>query len=200
MDWNVFSRSVPMTTAPLTDLLDAAVQNGLVRPAALTMLACSSPGSDPVTQHRRWVMIRKLLIAAAITSAAVGLAPAAVADPGPYDGDVPGMNYDASLGAPCDNYERFIFGRGPGGQAEACHFIINQFPAAQSGYWVITYPLNGVQQVGAKCDNPRGSSAQSPDGQPMLCTEHGWQIGQLTGGGAPNGAGGGFPSDTSVTH
>jgi hypothetical protein len=34
----------------------------------------------------------------------------------------------------------------------------------------------------------------------MLCTEHGSQIGQLTGGGAPNGAGGGFPSDTGVTH
>jgi hypothetical protein len=65
---------------------------------------------------------------------------------------------------------------------------------------VITYPLYGVQQVGAKCDNPRGSSAQSPDGQPMMCTVHGWQIGQLTGGGAPNGAGGGFPSDTGVTH
>jgi hypothetical protein len=131
-------------------------------------------------------MIRELLVATAITGAAVGLAPAAVADPGHYDGDVPGMNYDASLGAPCDNYERFIYGRGPGGQAEACHFIINQFPAAQSGYWVITYPLYGVQQ--------------SPDGQPMLCTEHGWQVGQLTGGGAPNGAGGGFPSDTGVTH
>ena len=145
-------------------------------------------------------MIRELLIATAITGAAVGLAPAALADPGNYDGDVPGMNYDASLGAPCDNYERFIFGRGPGGQAEACHFIINQFPAAQSGYWVITYPLYGVQPVGAKCDNPRGSSAQSPDGQPMMCTQHGWQIGQLTGGGAPNGQGGGFPSDTSITH
>ena len=115
-------------------------------------------------------MIRKLLIASAIIGAAVGLAPAAIADPGPYDGDVPGMNYDASLGAPCDNYERFIFGRGPSGQAEACHFIINQFPAAQSGFWVITYPLYGVQQVGAKCDNPRGSSAQSPDGLPMMCT------------------------------
>ncbi|HME76252.1 MAG TPA: hypothetical protein VKI00_11560 [Mycobacterium sp.] len=144
-------------------------------------------------------MIRELFIATAITGAAVGLAPAAVADPGHYDGDVPGMNYDASLGAPCDNYERFIFGRGPGGQAEACHFIINQFPAAQSGFWVITYPLNGVQQVGAPCQNPRGSSAQSPDGLPMLCTEHGWQVGQLTGGGFPNGTGGGFPSDTGQT-
>ncbi len=104
-------------------------------------------------------MIRDLLVAAAIAGAAVGLAPIAIADPGHYDGDVPGMNYDASLGAPCDNYERFIFGRGPGGQAEACHFITNQFPAAQSGYWVITYPLYGVQQVGAPCQNPRGSSA-----------------------------------------
>src|SRR2546430_8573960 len=112
-------------------------------------------------------MVRELLATAAITAGAFAAAPCAAADPH-YDGDVPGINYDASLGAPCDNYERFIFGRGPGGQAEACHFIINQFPAAQSGYWVITYPLYGVQQVGAKCDNPRGSSAQSPDGQPML--------------------------------
>jgi hypothetical protein len=64
---------------------------------------------------------------------------------------------------------------------------------------VITYPLDGVQQVGAKCDNPRGSSAQTPDGLPMLCTEHGWQVGQLTGGGFPNGTGGGFPSDTGQT-
>ena len=143
-------------------------------------------------------MIRELLIAAAISGTAVGLAPAAIGDPGHYDGDVPGMNYDASLGAPCDNYERFIFGRGPGGQAEACHFTVNQFPAAQSGFWVITYPLNGVQQVGAPCKDPRGSSAQSPDGLPMLCTEHGWQVGQLTGGGFPR-PGGGFPSDTGIT-
>src|ERR1700730_4892496 len=144
-------------------------------------------------------MIRDLFIAAAITGTAIRLTPAAVADPGNYVGDVPGMNYDASLGAPCDNYERFIFGRGPSGQAEACHFIINQLPAAQSGFWVITYPLYGVQQVGAKCDNPRGSSAQSPDGLPMMCTQHGWQVGQLTGGGFPNGIGGGFPAQTGHT-
>jgi hypothetical protein len=143
-------------------------------------------------------MIRELLIAAAITGTAVSLAPAAVADPGNYDGDVPGMNYAALLGAPCDNYERFIFGRGPNGQAEACHFIVNQFPAAQSGFWVISYPLNGVQQVGAPCPNPRGSAAQTPDGLPMLCTEHGWQVGQLTGGGFPI-VGGGFPSNTGAT-
>jgi hypothetical protein len=143
-------------------------------------------------------MIRELFVAAAITGTAVGLSPVALADPGHYDGDVPGINYDASLGAPCDNYDRFIFGRGPNGQAEACHFITNQFPAATTGFWVITYPLRGVQQVGAKCDDPRGLSAQSPDGQAMMCTEHGWQIGQLTGGGFPNGIGPGFPSFTGI--
>lgn len=78
-------------------------------------------------------MIRELLIAAAITGTAVAVAPAAAADPH-YDGDVPGMNYDASLGAPCDNYERFTFGRGPDGTAEACHFITHQNPHAESGY------------------------------------------------------------------
>jgi hypothetical protein len=193
VDWNVFSR-------PAAISLDATKPPRGTSGTDYACLQVMGRWNGPVRQHRRWIMIRELFVAGAIAGAVVGPAPLAVADPGNYDGDVPGINYDASLGAPCDNYERFIFGRGPGGQAEACHFIINQFPAAQSGYWVITYPLYGVQQVGAKCDNPRGSSAQSPDGQPMLCTEHGWQIGQRTGGGAPNGAGGGFPSDTSVTN
>lgn len=143
-------------------------------------------------------MIREMFVAAAVTATAVSLAPAAAAEPTHYDGDVPGMNYQASLGAPCDNYQRFIFGRGPGGQAEACHFIINQFPAAQSGYWVVTYPLYGVQEVGAACENPRGSAAQTPDGLPMLCTDAGWQVGQFTGGGFPI-HGGGFPTDTGQT-
>lgn len=44
-------------------------------------------------------MIRELVTTAAITGAAIGGAPVAGADPQRYDGDVPGMNYDASLGA-----------------------------------------------------------------------------------------------------
>ena len=90
------------------------------------------------------------------------------------------MNYQASLGAPCDNYERFIFGRGPSGQAEACHFPPpNQFPAATTGYWVISYPLYGVQQTGAKCPGPQ-AAAQSPAGLPMLCLgDQGWQAGMV---------------------
>ncbi|WP_343599234.1 hypothetical protein [Mycobacterium sp.] len=129
---------------------------------------------------------------------AVGWAPGAAADPNHYDGDVPGMNYDASQGAPCDNYAQFIFGRGPNGHAEVCHFIVSQFPAAQSGDSVISYPWYGIQPVDAPCPDPRGAAAQSPDGYPMLCTGHGRQIGQLTGGGFPIVAGG-VPSDTGVT-
>ncbi|BBY08836.1 hypothetical protein [Mycobacterium noviomagense] len=146
-------------------------------------------------------MIRELVIAAAVSGAALAVAPAAVADQQRYNGDVPGMNYDASLGAPCDNYERFIFGRGPDGQAEACHFITHQFPTAETGYWVISYPLYGVHNPGEPCASyadPRGSAAQTPDGLPLTCTQaQGWVVGSLTGGGFPI-VGGGFPSDTSV--
>lgn len=107
-------------------------------------------------------MIRELVTTAAITGAAIGGAPVAGADPQRYDGDVPGMNYDASLGAPCSSWERFIFGRGPSGQAEACHFPPpNQFPPAETGYWVISYPLYGVQQVGAPCPKPQAAAAVS---------------------------------------
>lgn len=148
-------------------------------------------------------MIRELFAGAAITGMAIGTAPAVVADNGHYDGDVPGMNYDASLGAPCDNYERFTFGRGPDGQAEACHFITHQNPHAQSGYWVASYPLYGVHQPGEPCAsyaNPRGSAAQTPDGLPMTCTQgQGWVVGNLTGGGLPIQSGGQFPSDTGLT-
>ena len=101
-------------------------------------------------------MIRELLVAAAITGGAVGLAPAALADSRAVGRRRAGDQLLRVAGRAGDNYDRFIFGRGPGGQAEACHFIINQFPAAQTGYGVMTYPLYGVQQVGAKCDNPRG--------------------------------------------
>jgi hypothetical protein len=126
-------------------------------------------------------MIRQLLSAASIAGITIGLAPCAAAG---YDGDVPGMNYQATLGAPCDNYERFIFGRGTSGQAEACHFPPpNQFPPATTGYWVISYPLYGVQQTGAKCPGSQ-AAAQTPDGLPMLCLgAQGWQPGWFTGAG-----------------
>jgi hypothetical protein len=124
-----------------------------------------------------WDMIRELSIAAAIAGAAISTAAAAAADSRHYDTDVPGINYDAALSAPCDSWERYIFGRGPGGEALACHYIPNQWPPVYWGFWVISYPLYGVQQIGAPCPNPRGAAAQSPDGLALVCTDsHGWQV------------------------
>jgi hypothetical protein len=124
-------------------------------------------------------MIREVCIAALVAGAAITTTPAAAADDraGRYATDVPGMNYDASLTAPCYSWERFIFGRGPGGEALACHYIPNQWPPVYWGFWVSSYPLYGVQQIGAPCENPRGAAAQSPDGLPLVCTASwGWIV------------------------
>ena len=68
-------------------------------------------------------MIRGVVVAAAAACVAIGGAPVAMADPndnlyfdkpGRYASDVPFMNYEARLSAPCDNFEINTFGRGPG--------------------------------------------------------------------------------------
>ena len=134
-------------------------------------------------------MIRELSVAAAIAGAALAMAPAAAADPaypdnpGRYATDVPGMSYDAHSGAPCYSWDRNVFGRGPGGEALQCRWIPNQWPPVDTGFWVVSYPLYGVQDIGAPCPGPQ-SAAQSPDGRPMLCLgARGWQPGALTGNG-----------------
>jgi hypothetical protein len=136
-------------------------------------------------------MIRELFIAAAIAGAAIGMAPAAAAEPGPdysddpgrYPTDVPGINYEARLGAPCYSWERNVFGRGRGGEPLQCRWIPNQWPPVYTGFWVAAYPLYGVQDIGAPCPGPQ-AAAQSSDGRPMLCLgAQGWQPGVLTGNG-----------------
>ena len=108
-------------------------------------------------------MIRELFIAAAITGTAISLTPAAVADPGNYDGDVPGMNYYASLGAPCTSSDRYVFG------VDASSTYI----CSLKSQWVPSKPLIGVRPFGGPCDgNP--NAAQSPDGIPMACNGTGW--------------------------
>ena len=135
-------------------------------------------------------MIRELTVAAAAAGIAIALAPSAAADPpdypdnpGRYPTDVPGMNYDAHLAGPCDNYQLFTFGRGPGGEPLVCHWIPNQWPPIYTGFWVASYPLYGQQDIGAPCPGPK-SAAQAPDGRPMVCLgAQGWQPGTLTGAG-----------------
>lgn len=132
-------------------------------------------------------MIRELFVAVALAGAAVSAAPTALADPdnlyfdkpGHYATDVPGMDYDAHLAGPCDNMDFFTFGRGPGGEALQCRWIANQWPPVTTGFWVATYELFGVQDIGAKCPKPQ-AAAQSPDGRPLLCLDDGWQPGFFT--------------------
>ena len=142
-------------------------------------------------------MLRRLVLAAtALAASAFAFAPTSAAD-GPqhsYDGDVPGINYQAFLSAPCFQWERFIFGRGPGGEALACHWIPNQgylgwdSPSPPyTGFWVISPRLYGVQTVGAPCPGSQ-AAAQSPDGLPMVCMgAQGWQEGVFRSGFGGNG-------------
>jgi hypothetical protein len=132
-------------------------------------------------------VIRELIAAAAVAGAAISAAPVAVADdlmypdnPVHYATDVPGMNYDAHLSGPCTNMELFTFGRGPGGETLQCRWIENQWPPVDTGFWVSSYELFGVQDVGAPCPKPQ-AAAQAPDGRPLLCLGgQGWQPGFFT--------------------
>lgn len=141
-------------------------------------------------------MFRELVIATAVVGSALGAAPAATADgtQHAYPGDVPGMSYDAYLSAPCYRWDRFIFGRGNGGEALACHYMVGMSyngmdrPPEGTGFWVISPKLYGVQEVGSPCPGPQ-SAAQSPDGLPMLCMgDRGWQPGLLRNGAWGNGS------------
>ena len=107
-------------------------------------------------------MFRELVIAAAVAGAAVGAAPVAMGEPndnmyfdkpGRYASDVPGMSYDAHLAGPCDNFEIFTFGRGPGGEPLQCHWIPNQWPPVYTGFWVAS--PQSVRRSGDRHPVPR---------------------------------------------
>lgn len=118
------------------------------------------------------------IVAAAAAAGAAALlgAPTAVAEPEFEYADVPGMIQNVELSTKCHSWERFIFGRGAGGQTYACHYIPNQWPPVDSGFWVWSPPLYGVQEIGAPCPAGRQAAAQTPDGLPLECTEsRGWQ-------------------------
>jgi len=128
-------------------------------------------------------MVRELFIASAMAAAVVATAPAPPSQAEGWAGDVPGIVYNVVADQRCDNVNVFVFGRGSSGQAMMCHFIPNQWPPKPYGTWVTSYPLYGVQDVGAPCPSPQ-AAAQSPDGRPMLCLgARGWTPGVLTGNG-----------------
>lgn len=125
-------------------------------------------------------MIRELTtaigVAALIAGTPLVTAPGAAGGPTQAVADVPGMAYHVELSTACYSWERFIFGRGDTGQTYACHYIRNQWPPVDSGFWVWSPPLYGVQDIGAPCPNPRGAAAQTVDGLALECAgSKGWQ-------------------------
>ena len=116
------------------------------------------------------------IVTAAFLAAAVQVMPDAAAAPDGQLADVPRMAYGVELSTGCTSWERYIFGRGDTGQTYACHYIPNQWPPVQTGFWVWSPPLYGVQSIGASCPDPGRAAAQSPDGLALECTEsRGWQ-------------------------
>jgi hypothetical protein len=124
-------------------------------------------------------MVRAFLATAATAAAVAGIGTAiaiaaagdANAEPPPGETDVPGMHYDAALGTTCSNWDRYVFGRAPNGQALACVGFDGQ------GTWVLSAPLRGVQTIGESCP-PGDATAQSPDGLALMCVYgQGWQPG-----------------------
>ncbi|MCV7226341.1 hypothetical protein H7J73_09900 [Mycolicibacterium komossense] len=128
-------------------------------------------------------MIRELTIALSAASAVIGVAaatvttaPTAAAAPAQDMADVPNMVYGVELSTACYSWERFIFGRGATGQTYACHYIPNQWPPVDSGFWVWSPPLYGVQTVGAPCPQAGKAMAQTVDGLALECAgAKGWQ-------------------------
>jgi hypothetical protein len=125
-------------------------------------------------------MIRELTIAAAtavtVAGTAIVAAPGAAAAPAPVMADVPGMAYGVEYSTACYSWERFIFGRGTTDQTYACHYIPNQTPFVDHGFWVWSPPLYGVQTVGAPCPASGRAMAQTVDGLALECAgAKGWQ-------------------------
>src|SRR4029079_8456959 len=116
------------------------------------------------------------IVTAAFLAAAVQVMPGAAAAPDGQLADVPRMAYGVEFSTGFTSWERYIFGRGDTGQTYACHYIPNQWPPVQTGFWVWSPPLYGVQEIGTPCPTNRGAAAQSPDGLPLECAgAKGWQ-------------------------
>lgn len=91
---------------------------------------------------------------------------------------LPGLQRDITFGQSCDNTERFVYGQDRSGGFYVCHTI----GTSTSGVWdgPLGGQLTGVRAPGTSCPYRAGSTgpfAQSPNGEPMICTDNGWALG-----------------------
>jgi hypothetical protein len=114
------------------------------------------------------------LAAAVVTAGLVG-APAALADPAnPERADdptscnipacVPGIQPGAVLGAPCDNTTYYVFGVTDWGRVVFCGS-----PRRYAPRWFRTTSLFGIKLEGSNCSGRDGMMAQAPNGLFLSC-------------------------------
>jgi len=114
---------------------------------------------------------RMKLMAAFVLACGFAAAPAmagpASALPGTCDGAacVPFVDRGIAPSAPCTFQTRYPFGLDAAGTTYLC---------VSTNQWQQTQPLIGVRTVRAACDENTPGSAQSPDGQMLLCENQGW--------------------------
>lgn len=79
-------------------------------------------------------------------------------------GCAPYVNYEAQLGAECNQSTRYNFGIDGSGNTLAC---------SSRRQWVSYAPLIGVRLLRSPCTET-SNSAQSPDGVPLKCVDGAW--------------------------
>jgi hypothetical protein len=125
--------------------------------------------------------MKKQTLVAGLLAACLAAAPWAAADPDNPGliGPVPGLVQNAVRGAPCSNYDRYIFGKTATDQWLACRPV-----PGGGGRWNASISVIGVRQLGALCGLAPSVNvaAQSPDGQPLFCDNGGTRRWVLGGG------------------
>lgn len=112
-------------------------------------------------------LMAALGLACGFSAAPLTAAGPASALPGTCDGAgcVPYVDHNITPSAPCAFQSRYPFGLDASGATYLC---------ASTNRWLPTEPLIGVRTVRASCDESRSGSAQSPDGQALVCENQGW--------------------------
>ncbi|GAA2553764.1 hypothetical protein GCM10010409_31100 [Mycolicibacterium diernhoferi] len=91
---------------------------------------------------------------------------------------VPGMHSNVTVGQPCSDAIRYVYGQDGAGRVFVCHVI----SGGQQMIWdgPLGGDLVGVRKPGSPCPYTYGAAgpfAQTQSGRPMICTEVGWTIG-----------------------
>lgn len=117
--------------------------------------------------------MRRTVVLAAAAVAAVLTAPArADADPVSCDDPacVPGITPGVTLGAPCPDTERYVFGTAVSGPSiQPGRLVFCGSPRRYEPRYFRSPSMAGVKQLDASCEGYENWVAQAPDGLFLIC-------------------------------